>query len=48
LAKGKSTFPPHARWLPPAIEPLLWTPLLFLRGRALFNDALAASLKADF
>ena len=29
----------------PAIEPLLWTPLLFLRCRALFDDPLAASIK---
>ena len=28
----------------PAIEPLVWTPSLFLRSRALFNDSLAVSL----
>lgn len=31
----------------PAIEPLLWTPLLFFRYRALFNDSLAGKSRSS-
>ncbi len=46
LTSGKrvSIFGPKTRTMAsPAIEPVVWTPLLFLRYRALFNDSLAMS-----